>query len=153
MSFRCGKWLPMGTMPTLVVGMFVVLPSAFVGCGRTSDRQALEGAVTLDGAPLAEGSITFRPMPGASGPTAGGRITEGKFSVSPRQGTFVGAFRVEIIATRKTGRKIIDTMWGEEHEVEQTEQFLPARYNRQSELTAEVTEAGPNRFEFDLTSK
>lgn len=121
------------------------------GCGRQTDRQALQGTVTLDGAPLAEGYVTFVPMPGTSGPTAGGKITEGKFSVSPRQGTFVGAFRVEITAIRKTGRKLKDPMLGQE--IDETEQFLPARYNRQSELTIEVTKAGPNHFEFDLTSQ
>ena len=32
------------------------------------------------------------------------------------------------------------------------EQYIPTRYNRQSELTADVTETGPNRFEFVLSS-
>ena len=121
------------------------------GCGWESGRRALEGTVTLDAQPLAEGSISFRPLPGTSGPTAGGKITEGKFSVSPEGGTFVGTFRVEITASRKTGRKVPDTIMA--GEVDEVVQFIPARYNRQSELTAEVTDAGPNRFEFPLSSQ
>ena len=37
--------------------------------------------------------------------------------------------------------------------VDVMEQYLPARYNRQSELTVEVTKEGPNRFEFTLNSR
>ncbi len=121
------------------------------GCGRSSDRQALEGTVTLDGAPLAEGSITLRPLPGTRGPTAGGKISDGKFSVSPEGGTFVGTFRVEITASRKTGRKVKDPRFG--REVDEVEQYIPRRYNHQSELTAEVTAEGPNQFKFALTTR
>jgi len=59
------------------------------------------------------------------------------------------AFRGKITATRETGRKV-KTLIGTV--VDRQEQYLPARYNRQSELTAEVTAEGPNRFEFDLVS-
>ena len=119
------------------------------GC-RDGQRQASEGTVTLDGQPLSEGTITFLPQSGTAGPTAGGTITMGRFSVPAEKGTFSGAFRVEITAQRKTGRRInSDTAAGM---VDQREQFLPARYNRESQLTAEV-KPGPNQFEFKLTSK
>ena len=36
--------------------------------------------------------------------------------------------------------------------VDQYEDSIPQRYNRQSELTAEVAAGGPNRFEFKLKS-
>ena len=121
------------------------------GCGQGSRRQSLEGTVTLDGQPLSEGSITFRPQQGTSGPTAGGKISEGCFSISPDAGTFAGTFRVEITASGKTGRKLKDHRTGELYD--EIAQFLPARYNRQSELTADVQAAGPNRFEFTLSSQ
>jgi hypothetical protein len=120
------------------------------GCGQTSDRQSLDGVVTLDGVPLAKGNVALRPLPGTKGPTAGGAIMEGKFSVAPEKGAFVGAFRVEITAARKTGRKV-PSITG--NMVDEVEQFIPVRYNRQSRLTAEVTENGPNRFEFALDSR
>ena len=105
--------------------------------------------MALDGQSLPDGDIAFRPVSGTKGPSAGGRIIEGKFSVSPQQGLFVGTFRVEITASRKTGRQE-KTLTGQM--VDQYEQYLPKRYNRQSELTVEVTEDGPNHFEFALTS-
>ena len=128
----------------------VVCLLVLAGCGQGSQRQSLEGTVTLDGQPLSEGSITFRPQEGTSGPTAGGKISEGHFRILPEQGTFAGTFRVEITASRKTGKKLKDHRTGEMHD--EITQFPPARYNRQSELSAKVQAAGPNRFEFTLSS-
>ena len=120
------------------------------GCGKSDGRQLLEGTVTLDGDPLANGSITFRPLAGTAGPTAGAEIAEGHFYVKSEKGTFSGTFRVAITATRLTGKKVmgLDLVM-----IDESEQFIPVRYNRQSELTAEVTEDGPNQFDFALISK
>lgn len=129
---------------SLLAGCLLLL----VGCGGDR-RQPLEGTVTLDGKPLDEGAISFVPLPGATGPTAGANIAAGRFSIAADQGTFPGTFRVEITAKRKTGRQVLsDTAGGM---VDQYEQFLPARYNRESQLTANVKE-GANRVEFRLTS-
>ena len=121
------------------------------GCGRANDRKALEGTVILDEAPLAEGSIAFRPLPGTSGPTAGGEIAGGRFSISTQGGAFAGTFRVEITAMCKTGKKVKDPMLGVL--VDEYEQYVPARYNRESQLTADVQGDGPNQFEFKLNSR
>jgi len=127
------------------------------GCDK-SGRQALDGTVTLDGEPLPQGSIVFFPQPGTRGPTAGDNIVDGRFSIAPAEGTMAGTFRVEITASRKTGRKVADPtvqMMNPDAEsalIDQTEQYIPARYNKQSELTAEVQEGRSNSFEFELTS-
>lgn len=121
------------------------------GCGDAAGRQALQGSVTLDGEPLPKGVIQFVPLPGTNGPTAGGEIQDGRFSIKPDKGVFSGVFRVDITASRKTGEKVIDRISGEMTDAHA--QFLPDRYNRRSELTAEVQEGGPNRFEFTLSSK
>jgi hypothetical protein len=133
----------------LVVSAICLL--ALIGCSRSSGRQGIEGVVTLDGKPLETGSITFVPQPGTKGPTAGGTISQGRFAVSPAGGTFAGTFRVEITAARKTGRKVADPRLGEM--IDETEQAIPVEYNRDSHLTAEVTEQGSNRFEFALQSR
>ncbi len=119
------------------------------GCGQNSNRKSLEGVVTLDGQPLMEGSIRLIPMQGTGGPTAGGEINDGKFSITSK-GTFVGKFRVEITANRKTGQKKQGPFG---NMVDDYEQYIPDRYNQQSKLEAEVTEAGPNHFEFPLSSQ
>ena len=94
------------------------------------------------------------PQPGTSSPTAGGDIAQGRFSITPGGRTFSGTFRVEITAVRSTGRKVMDPHrgGGERKLIDETEQFIPARYNRESELTAKVSEQEPSRFEFALKS-
>ena len=139
--FRKKAGLRLGTVCLLLL----------LGCSAASDRRGVEGTVTLDSGPLAKGSITFRPIEGTRGPTAGANITAGEFSISEDQGPFVGNYRVEITATRETGRQIRDPI--SKTMVDEFEQYIPTRYNQQSELTASITENGPNRFEFQLTSK
>ena len=124
--------------------------AASSGCGR-SGRMALEGTVTLDGQPLEMGAIRFSPLPGTTGPTAGGDIERGKFLVSDARGTFAGAFQVQITASKHTGRKVLDPR--SNTLIDEYAQCLPARYNSQSELRAEVTTSGPNQFEFALVSQ
>ena len=131
-----------------VAGTYLLL---LAGCGGAGGREGLEGTVTLDGQPLAEGSIRFHPIDGTEGPTAGGKIENGEFSLLPQGGTFPGKYQVEITSTRKTGQQIPAALG--DGMVDEYEQYLPARYNTQSELTAEVTESGANRFEFDLLSQ
>ena len=96
-----------GLVSWCVTGLCLLL---LAGCGPQSDRSSLEGTVTLNGQPLAEGSIALRPLPGTRGPTAGGKIANGTFAILPAQGTFTGTFRVEITASRKTGKQTKDAM-------------------------------------------
>jgi hypothetical protein len=122
---------------------------AFTGCAGRLQR--IEGTVMLDGKPLPAGSIAFRPQRGAMGPSAGGDIVDGHFAITPAAGVMSGKFRVEITASRKTGRKVKDAILGKM--VDEYEQYIPPRYNDQSELTADMRADGPNRFEFVLKSR
>jgi len=131
----------------LALGFCVPLAA---GCDQATSRHGLQGTVTLDSEPLAKGSIAFVPLPGTKGPPAGGPIRDGSYSVGSDGGTFVGKFSVSIKASRKTGRKEHDSMG---NLVDQFEQYIPRRYNRDTELTAEVTVSGPNRFDFELDLK
>jgi hypothetical protein len=136
------------------IGLFVTLAfclAAIGGCSRSTGRQAIEGTVTLDGTPLIEGSIVFLPQPGTKSPTCGGTISQGRFSIAPAGGAACGTFRVEITAVRKTGKKVMNPK--DNQLVDEIEQYIPAKYNGQSELTVTVSEQGPNRFDFPLSSK
>lgn len=130
-----------------------------VGCGGSDGRLGLKGTVTLDGQPLTEGAIVFIPEPGTQGPAAGGKIVDGQFTVAAAKGTMTGAFRVKITALRKTGKKVFDPtaqMQGSgarDELVDELKQYIPARYNSKSELTADVVDGGKNRFEFALDSE
>ena len=95
---------------------------------------------------------SFFPQPGTKGPTAGATIVDGEFSIDTRKGPMLGKFHVQITATRLTGRKIMapPPVAGT---VDEIEQYLPARYNTMSGLEADVTDEGPNHFEFALSSE
>jgi hypothetical protein len=120
------------------------------GCSDTR-RQPIGGAVTLDGQPLAKGYIRLLPSEGTAGPTAGATIENGRFSIDAAKSTFVGSFRVEIVATRPSNRTAIDPETGQKISV--PEQYLPARYNTDSQLTADIADNRPNQLEFALVSK
>ena len=127
-----------------------LLALGLAGCGDAS-RQPLQGSVTLDGRPLEAGYIRFRPEPGSSSPTAGGAVAAGTFAIDRNGGPMAGRFCVEITASRPVGRTTIDIETGER--VQDLEQYLPPRYNSQSELEVEVTPGGGNTFQFDLQSE
>lgn len=132
------------------MGLVLALAAFAPGCSE-SRRQSIEGVVTLDGTPLVEGWVKLLPQAGTPGPTAGATIENGRFSIDASKGTFTGRFRVEILATRQDGPPVIDPETGAK--VPSRVQYLPARYNSASELTAEITADHANRLEFRLTSK
>ena len=121
-----------------------------IGCGSSDGRLGIEGTVTLDGNPLSTGSISFIPRAGTDSPTAGGSISNGAYSISAGQGLRPGSYDVRILASRKTGRQVMDKLG--ENMVDEIEQYLPTKYNRQTELSATVTADGPNTFDFPLSS-
>ena len=71
-------------------------------------------------------------------PSAGATIVDGNYQVLPGKGPFAGDFRVEIRAIRETSKKSRDPVTGEILEGG-VEQFLPTKYNRDSELTAKIS--------------
>jgi hypothetical protein len=125
--------------------------AALTGCGGTKPlpRFAVEGTVTLDGKPLPDGTIQFLPAADTDGGMVGAKIAGGRFATPAVRGAAPGKYRVEIAASRPTGRKVPDPR--REEPLDEFVQYLPERYNAQSTLTAEVTAEGPNRFEFALS--
>ncbi|NLF71159.1 MAG: hypothetical protein GX575_19180 [Candidatus Anammoximicrobium sp.] len=99
--------------------------------------------MTFDGQPIAEGRILFRGT--GSDPRAfSAEIKNGQYQME----ALAGKMRVEITASRPVPGKFDESNPGEKVPV--GEMYIPARYNSQSELTAEVT-AGKNELNFDLT--
>jgi hypothetical protein len=131
--------------------VLVVLPALLAGCGGDEIRRVeVSGSVTLDGKPLDDAAILFVPIEG--GPTAGTEFTGGQYRIEQSGGPSPGPYRVEITAFRNTGEMIPDSDLPEKME-ERQESIVPARYNRESELRAELTAEGDNRQDFALESE
>ncbi|NOX55775.1 MAG: DUF4198 domain-containing protein [Planctomycetes bacterium] len=135
----------------VAAGLTCVLP----GCAGGPATVEVSGTVTFDGKPIPDGQITFHPAQG-TGRSYSGKIENGKFSFQCEP----GAKKVEITATREVKADASKLSPEEQVQLEEEgaegtvpEQYIPARYNTQTELTAEVKESGDNTFEFNLKSE
>ncbi len=126
-----------------------------IGCGG-SPRAAVLGKVTIDGAPLPEGSITFIPVDRHSGQTAGAKIVQGEYELAAEQGLLPGEYEVQIRAVRPTGKKVWDGMGddrapaGQKNMVDQIASYLPVRYNDRTELRAKIEPGKVNQCDYAL---
>ena len=117
-----------------------------VGCRRGDNRQAIHGAVTMDGKSLTDGLINFRPAPGVDGGTSGASIGEdGEFSIPAAKGLVPGKYLVTVQVWRDTN----ETYVTEDGRTEKVR--APLRYKEQGKLQVEVV-PGSNKFDFNLTS-
>jgi hypothetical protein len=126
-------------------GGIVVALWSLAGCGGSDSMVQVTGVVTLDDKPIERGAILFVPAEG-KGPTAGGEIKGGRYTVRvPR-----GVMKVSVTAPKVVGKKkLYPTPNSPEMEV--TEEALPAKYNERTELKVEVT-SGANQKDFALRS-
>lgn len=124
------------------------------GCGPSGgpQRASVEGKVTLDGEPIEQGSIAFYPDGDTKGMVAGGEIRDGRYSVPADKGPVVGQNRIEIRATRKTGKKIPDPYGGPGHSIDESVEAVPEQYNGKSTLVRQI-KTGKNVFDFELSSQ
>jgi hypothetical protein len=145
---RCvvaGRRLPrtLAFVGLLLAGLFV-----FDGCGSSAgDRLPLGGKVTFQGAPLATGTIEFSSADGRY--QSGATLAKGVFSVPAEKGLPPGKYTVRVSSVQESGPAPAGPP-GPEAEKHVAKQLIPAKYNAQSELTAEVTKAGSKTLSFDL---
>jgi hypothetical protein len=110
------------------------------GCSR-GDRPELtevQGIVTLDGKPLPRATVIFQPMNGGRS-SRGLTDSQGKYRLlylRDIEGAILGSHKVTITTVTEDDRK----------------EILPARYNKQTTLAADV-KAGKNQRDFQLTSQ
>jgi hypothetical protein len=136
-----------------LVGAVLVLPLAGCGGGASYRTAPVSGRVTLDGKPLPDATVEFVPeaKPEAKGPLpssigltdADGRYSLALSSGSQAKGAVVGKHKVIILLSAAAGA----------HDTKPTfHKQLPARYNRQTELTRDVPAEGLET-NFELKSK
>ena len=139
---------PAGCYGVTWAGLMLAGASLFAcGCGSrvAPSTYPVSGVVTFDGVPIEKGDIIFRPTDGKVGADAG-VITAGKFSFRSKPGTKA----VQIAAPREVPGTTTTGIDGKPTPV--YEQYIPARYNEKSTLSAEVQKSGGNDFRFELTS-
>jgi hypothetical protein len=120
-----------------------------IGCS-SSNRAAVKGSVTFDGAPVDGGMILFFPANEKNKADQGhAEIKNGAYEIPAGKGPPPGSYRVEITWEKKTGKQVVSK--GDPPNMEdETIQVIPPQYNRESKLTKEIT-SGMNTIDFPLT--
>lgn len=137
-----------------------VVSSLAVIAGCTSqgrDLAPVSGRITLDGRPLAGGSIVCQPLavPGSvnAGKGSGAYCDDdGRFQLKTldgRDGAVVGEHRVRIYGPRTQNAPASDSDRGGLRVPE----IVPRKYNRETELTLTVPAEGTTEANFQLTTK
>lgn len=123
----------------------VLVMAGATGCGSSGGPKEypVTGTVKFDGKAVETGQILFRAGEGGHGYS--GAITNGAYELKAT----AGKMKVQITATRIIPGKFQELNPGEKSPV--GEMYIPARYNSQTELTAEVT-SGSNKIDFDLSA-
>lgn len=126
--------------------LFAVL---MCGCGSGSDRpelQPVEGTVTLDGKPVNGATVLFQPANGR--PSKGVTDESGQYELIYRpgvEGAVLGTHKVSISTYREARPDAEDPAL----QAEQKE-TIPAQYNVNTTLTAEVKADNSDPINFDL---
>lgn len=144
-----------GRLAAALSVMLLMLP----GCGGVGDQPDLgqvSGTVTLDGKPLSNIVVVFQPDSGR--PARGRTDADGNYELTyirDTRGTKVGHNRVEIAPSEEEDDPIAEEADPDTLEFKRPAKSrkakIPARYNTQSELEADV-QPGENTFDFELTS-
>lgn len=126
----------------------VFVMAGVTGCGSSGGgpkEYPVTGTVKFDGTPVETGQILFRATERDKRGYSGS-ITNGAYDLKAE----AGKMTVQITASRIIPGKFDESNPGEKSPV--GEMYIPARYNTQTELTAEV-KPGKNSIDFDLKSE
>ncbi len=114
------------------------------GCKSGDGKVDVSGTVTFNGKPVEEGTIQFVHTADTADTVT---ITDGKYAtrIPP------GSKKVAVHAYRKTGEFLRDPT-DKQSGYPVVSNYIPAKFNDQSELTAEVSKSG-GVHNFDLTGE
>jgi hypothetical protein len=134
------------TRTLLAASAALLLLGLTAGCGGPP-RAKVSGTVTLDGQPVESGTISFYPTAN-SGPTAGGGIENGRYTLEASPGEMT----VVISANKVVGKhKMFDTK--DSPVVDKVAEVIPERYNKTSELKVTLKPGVNDEVNFELTTK
>jgi hypothetical protein len=142
-----------GRMMQFTIRAVALLPPfvlfSFIGCsGSKIERATVSGRATLDGQAIPKGIIRFILK---DGPTWSAEIVDGVYTTAGSKGAPVGELRVEVEAFR------VPEQWKNADvspEDLPLEQYVPERFNRNSELKMTIEHGNSNvEKDFELTTK
>lgn len=133
---------------SLMLACLASILASAVGCRPSPKTATVSGTAMVDGQPLADGVVTFRPMADTSGPEFSGKVVRGAYRVPIN--VRPGNYAVEVRSWKKSGKKVTSPFGVE---VEETVPGLPEYYaGPQTTLSAKLT-PGSNTVDFPLTAK
>lgn len=148
-----------GRLVPCCFGLILFSLSIVTGCkDRGRAIAPVSGQITLDGRPLAGGSIVCQPLAATTGSVNTGKGSgaycdaDGRFQLKTldgREGAIVGEHRVRIYGPRAQNAPASD---GDKGGVKSSE-VVPRKYNRDTELTLTVPAEGTDKANFILTTK
>lgn len=117
---------------------FLLAACAVCGCG--TKNHSVSGNVKLNGEAISDGRISFvvDGVGDASGP-----ISNGSYSVSVPEG------KAKVMITASKKMKLPAGQKGMYGDGEELQQFIPARFNTNTELKADISSAS-SKLDFDL---
>jgi hypothetical protein len=138
--------------PWAAVGLLLLV--SLPGCGPKSDRLAISGKVTLNGAPLDLGSIRFSSNGGGKLFASGAVVKDGEYHIPQLKGLPPGTYRVEINSPdTKAPLVTYRPAPGEPVAPPTAPERVPAEYNSESKHSVEVSASKDNEFIFDIVSR
>lgn len=117
-----------------------------ITAGCSENKVEVSGRVTFDGQPIDHGTIRFASDDG-QGPTAGATIKGGRYQTE----VTIGPKTVQIDGYRQTGEEKQNPADPSSPMVPTYEPIVPAKFNRESTLSAEITRS-QKELNFDLKS-
>jgi hypothetical protein len=119
------------------------------GCNQGPARVSVAGKVTLDAKPLPTGTITFIPV--GNGIAAQADIRDGQYTIPAASGPTTGEFKVEVLSSQPTGKKIAGPSSDDSGMTTEMKQVVPTKYNSQSKLR-QTFQPGENTFNVEMTT-
>ncbi|MGE3818568.1 MAG: hypothetical protein AB7I30_03985 [Isosphaeraceae bacterium] len=138
-----------------IVAFATALPLlTFAACssGDGLPREAVSGSITLDGKPVEKGFVSFLPENPELATQGGGSISAGSYQIPRAQGLVPGTYKVMITSAASEETKD-DTNESPGMPPAPSKEGIPARYNVNTTLTAEIKAGGGNVVDFALTAK
>ena len=138
----------------LIVMLGVGLAVVSSGCGPANPlgRKAVEGSVTLNGAPVLQGGINFVPIDGQV-TSSGAMILDGKYSIGTPYGIADGKYLVRINGIDPSSIRDLHANHIPGNDHVKAEEIIPAEWNIDSDKTIEVSGKAPVTFDFEITSE